>query len=417
MDLDFTLIGLSHRTAPLEVRERFVVSSDDLPACLAAIAAIRGVNEAFVLSTCNRTEVLVHGEPGVDLAPALRAHLFRNLGDDQVYAWRGLQALIHVFRVAAGLDSMILGESEVLGQMRRGYEAALGAKSLGAVLRPLLEQALRAGKRVRAETDVGQGTLSVARVAVDVAAQAFGRFEGCRALIVGAGETGLLTARHLVARGLSAPTFANRTLARAEEAAAELGGRARALDELQSLAGEADIVVTCVDGAEVRIGPDSFDERALRMRDRPLLAIDLSVPRAIDRALAQRSNVLLYDLDDLQRVVGENERGRALAVESSAEILVAELHKFLALRAYASFSPVIAAMRERFERVRDEVLDSIAGARSDRKDLQIAHELSKRLLDVALDHLKEGARATSSEEALDREYRRFLEGLGTRGSS
>src|SRR5690349_11373488 len=120
MELDLTLIGLSHRTTPLEVRERFVVSPEDLPACLAALSAIRGVNEAYVLSTCNRTEVLVHGEPGVDLVPVLRAHLFRNLAEEQVYAWRGLHALIHVFRVAAGLDSMVLGESEVLGQMRRG---------------------------------------------------------------------------------------------------------------------------------------------------------------------------------------------------------------------------------------------------------------------------------------------------------
>jgi glutamyl-tRNA reductase len=413
MELGLTLVGISHRTAPLEVRERYVVSQADLPACLAAIANVGGVREAFVLSTCNRTEALVVGEPGIDVATGVRAQLFRNLPADQVYVWSGLESLIHVFRVAAGLDSVVVGESEVLAQMKRGLDAARDAQVLGSTLKALLQSALHVGKRVRSETEVGQGTLSVARVAVDVAAHAFGRFDTCRALIVGAGETGILVARHLVDRGLKQPTFANRTLARAQEAAAEFGGSAIGLDSLRSIAANADFLVTCVEGGGPQLDLAAFDARALRQRDRPLLAIDLSVPRAIDPALAKLPNVLLYDLDDLQRVVHANRRGRQEALEGTADILVSELHKFLALRAYASFSPAIAAMRDRFERVREEVLDAVAGARSDKKDIEIAHELARRLLDVALDHMKEGARATSSEAALDREYRRFLERLGT----
>ena len=411
VELGLTLVGISHRTAPLQVRERYVVSQEDLPACLAALANVPGVREAFVLSTCNRTEALVVGEPGVDVAAGVRAQLFRNLAGDPVYAWSGLQALIHVFRVAAGLDSVVVGESEVLAQMKRGMEASRSSGALGPTLRPLLQSALHVGKRVRSETEIGQGTLSVARVAVDVAAHAFGRFETCRALVVGAGETGILVARHLVERGLKAPVFANRTVERAEEAAAEFGGRGVGLDSLRSIASASDVVVTCVEGSGIQLDVGSFDARVLRQRDRPLLAIDLSVPRAIDPGLAKLPNVLLYDLDDLQRVVRSNRQGRSVALEGTAEILVSELHKFLALRAYASFTPAISAMRDRFERVREEVLDAVAGARSDKRDIQIAHELARRLLDVALDHMKEGARATSSEEALDREYRRFLERL------
>ena len=411
MELGLSLVGVSHRTAPLEVRERYVVSGADLSGCLAAISAIPGVEEAFVLSTCNRTEALVVGDPGTDPVPPLRAHLFRNLPEEQIYVWRGVHALIHVFRVASGLDSMVVGESEVLGQMKRGVEAAQEAKTLGPLLRSLLPQALHVGKRVRAETGVGRGTLSVARVAVDVAGQAFGRFEGCRALVVGAGETGILVARHLADRGLRSLTFANRTVERAREAAAELGGRAFGLDDLTGLVAESDVVVTCIEGTGSEVGVEAFDRRALRRRDRPLLAIDLSVPRAIDRRVAKLPNVLLYDLDDLQRVVATNRVGRDDALEESSGILVAELHKFLALRAYASFTPAITAMRERFEKVRDEVLDSVAGARSDKKDLQLAHEMCRKLLDVALDQMKEGARATSSEDAIHREYRRFLASL------
>ena len=179
------------------------------------------------------------------------------------------------------------------------------------------------------------------------------------------------------------------------------------------LVAEEDVVVACIEGTGGELGTDAFDRRALKRRDRPLLAIDLSVPRAIDRAVAKLPNVLLYDLDDLQRVVAGNRRGRDEALEESSAILVAELHKFLALRAYASFTPAITAMRERFEKVRDEVLDSVAGARSDKKDLEIAHEMCRKLLDVALDQMKEGARATSSEVAIEREYRRFLSSLET----
>jgi len=409
MELGLTLVGLSHRTASLEVRERYVVSHDDLPACLAALTRVEGVHEAFVLSTCNRTEGLVVGEPHLDLVPALRAHLFRNLGDGQVYVWRGVQALIHVFRVASGLDSMVIGESEVLRQLRRGIEIAQGARTLGGTLAPLLQQALQVGKRVRAQTVIGQGTLSVAQVAVDVAAQAFGRFEHCRALVIGAGETGILVARNFLYRGLKRPTFASRTLERARDAARDFGGCGFTLEDLPALVSDADIIVACVEGADTLLGPEAFDKRAMRKRDRPILVIDLSVPRAIDRSLARLPNLLLYDLDDLQRVVQANQLRRVQSIESATGILVSELHKFLALRAYAAFTPAIASMRERFERTREEVLDSVAGASSDRKNIEIAHVLSRKLLDVALDHMKEGARATSSEETLEREYQRFLQ--------
>jgi glutamyl-tRNA reductase len=410
-NLGLTLVGISHRTAPVAVRERYVVSQADLPACLAALTQIEGVCEAFVLSTCNRTEALVVGAPEADLAPALRAQLFRNLPDEQVYAWRNLQALIHLFRVSAGLDSVVVGESEVLAQMKRGLDSAVAARTLGPTLKPLLQQALHVGKRVRAETEVGQGTLSVARVAVDVAARAFGRFESCHALVLGAGETGLLVARHLKDQAVGRLSFANRTLERARAAAGELQGEAFGLDDLPRVLSTADLIVACVEASATSIDATTFDRKVLRKRDRPVLVIDLSVPRAVDAAVAKLDNLLLYDLDDLSRVVHENLRGRAEAIEGTAEILVSELHKFLSLRTYASFSPAIAAMRERFDHVRDEVLDSVAGARTDPKDIQLAHDLARKLLDVALVQMKESARTTSSEEALDREYQRFLERL------
>jgi glutamyl-tRNA reductase len=409
--LALTLVGISHRTAPVAVRERYVVSHGDLASALGSLLQIPGVSEAFVLSTCNRTEVLVVGEHGVDLAQPVRAQVFRNLAEDHTYVYRDTQALIHVFRIAAGLDSVVVGESEILAQLKRGADTAQQVQSLGALLKPLLQHVLHAGKRVRAETEIGQGTLSVARVAVDIAARVFSRFDRCRALVVGAGETGLLVARHLRDRSIGKLVFANRTLQNAQAVAAELGAEAHGLDALPRLVPTADLVIACVEGGSQPIDPAAFDTHKLAKRERPQLVIDLSVPRAVAPEIARRPNLLLYDLDDLARVVQENRRGREGSSEGSAEILVAELHKFLALRTYAAFTPAIAAMRERFDCVRDEVLDSITGARSDPKDVELAHVLAKRLLDTALAHMKESAKQTRSEDALDREYQRFLENL------
>lgn len=407
-----TLVGLSHRTASVAVREQYCVSQADVPASLRALKATEGVCEAFVLSTCNRTEVLVIGERGRDLGAPVRTQVFRNLGMEHLYAYEDVQALIHFYRVASGLDSLVLGESEILGQIKRGMELAQAEKTLGPTLQSLLQQALHTGKRVRTETQVGQGTLSVARVGVEIAARVFGPFQSVSALVVGAGETGVLVARHLKSSGVKDVAFANRTLARAETAAHEFGGKAWPLELLSEATRTADLVVACVEASEFAVGPAHFDAKAIKRRDRPLLVVDLSIPRSVDPRVAELSNVLLYDMDDLGKVVRENKEGRDLAVEGTAEILVSELHKFLAGRAYAAFGPAIATLRQRFEAVRDEVLDAVAGAKSDPKDVQLAHELTKRLMDVAMVQMKEGARSTRSEEALDREYQRFLDHLG-----
>ncbi len=409
--VSLALIGLSHRTAPLGTRERYVVSPSDLPEVLRALKQVESIEEVCVISTCNRTEALVIGRKGSDVEALVRAQLFRNLPDEQLYSYADVHALIHLFRVAAGLDSVVIGESEILGQMKRGMEAALANGTLGNVLKPLMQQALHVGKRVRSETEVGQGTLSVARVGVDMAERVFGRFGSVHALIAGAGETGVLVARHLKSRGVADLAFVNRTLEHAAQAAAEFGGRAFPLAELPALTAKCDLLVACIEAETPTIDVACFDARSLRRRDRPLLVIDLSVPRAVASEVAQLGNLILYDLDVLQEVVQKNLAGRSEATDSTAGILVGELHKFLALRTYASFSPAIAQMRERFERARDEVLDQVAGAKSSSDTVRLAHELTKKQLDIALDSMKQGARHARSEESLSDEYRRFLENL------
>lgn len=409
--ISLTLVGISHRTAPIAVRERYVVQASDLAECLRVLAQAEGIREAWLVSTCNRTEALVVSDRGSSAAAKVRAQLFRNLVDDEVYEFEDVQALIHLFRVASGLDSLVVGESEILGQMKRCMEQAQATGTLGPVLKPLLQQALHVGKRVRSETSLGTGTLSVARVGIDMAGRIFGRFQNVRALVVGTGETGVLVARHLRELGVRELVFANRTLERALEIANELGGSAHPLSDLKRVINQADLVVSCVEADAPVVTPESFDSRALGRRDRPMLVIDLSVPRSVSQDVGRLENLLLYDMDDLQKVVEEHLRTRRDASDSSSSILLAELHKFLALRTYASFTPAIAAMRERFMAVREEVLDRVSAGKASPESIELAHELTKKLLDTALDSMKEGARSARSEESLDREYRRFLENL------
>lgn len=405
------LIGFSHRTTPVQMRERYAFKPEDVPACLADLLAERDVSEACVVSTCNRTEVLVAADLDADPTDLVKRRVFRNLDPQHLYVYRGVHAVIHLFRVASGLDSQVLGESEVLAQVKRAYDTAQKSDAIGPLLRSLIPHAIRVGKRVRSETELGRGTLSVARLGVDLGRRVFGTFEGRKALVVGAGETGLLVARHLVDQGIARISFANRTRANAENAAAEFGGSSFALDELPAAVKEADIVVTCIDGDGAVLDKQHFDRRALAQRDRPMLVIDLSMPRAVAKEVRQLRNLFVYDLDDLEPKIEDNLRSRGEASRETSDILVGELHKFLSLRVYASFSPAIEELRRRFENVRDEVLDRVSGDHAEPREVELSHELARRLLDVALGQMKEGARYARSEQALDREYQRFLEGL------
>lgn len=405
---ELLLIGFSHRTTPVALREQYAVQPEEAHRHLQDLIQSGEVREACVVSTCNRTEVIVDGAGAEGI---VRRQLLRNLGDEHVYVFRGLQAVIHLFRVASGLDSLVLGETEILGQVKRSYEEAKAAGATGKLLDALLPQAMRVGKRVRNETEVGLGTLSVARVGLELARRVYGSFDKVRALVVGAGDTGLLTARHLLGEGVAGLAFANRTFERAEEAAGELGGQAWQLEELPQAIREADLVVTCVNGGPV-LTTEHFDARHLSRRDRPLLLVDLSVPRAVDPAVDELDGLLTYDLDDLEPVVAKNRSNRdAAAAEEATTILVAELHKFASLRTFASFSPVIAELRRRFDQVRDQTVDGICDEHATPRELELAHDLTRRLLDVALTQMKASARTARTEESLDREYRRFLENL------
>lgn len=408
------LLGISHRNASVQQRELVSVAPETIPSLLEGVRAIAGVQEAFLVSTCNRTEVLVVLDSDQDerrhaVINALHRMLFAPVDRDALNVYSGVEAIVHVFRVTAGLDSLVLGEAQILGQVREAHRLAKEVNSTGAWLEPLLQQASNVGKRVRTETAVGDGTLSVARAGVELAERVFGDFDECSVAIIGAGETGRLAARHFKAGGARKLTFFNRTRERADEAARELGFSAAPLEDLGRHIPSADVVVTCVANAPDLLLPDHVDVRALRNRDRPMVLIDLSVPRAIHPLITALSNALAYNLDDLGKIVDQNRGERQRAAEEAAPLLLAEVHKFLSLRTYASLSPSIAALRKRFEEAREIELDESSGGESSPEALRLAHRLTNRLLDVALDQMKRGARDSIPTESIDEAYQRFLD--------
>lgn len=406
---DLVLVGMSQRTAPVAVREQYAVSEEDARALLQQLSQGGLVEEGVVLSTCNRTEILASTTDGSQGAAALRGALFRNAEERHIYSFRGVEAIMHLFRVASGLDSLVLGETEILGQLKRSLEAGI----TGRQLTPLYEQAITVGKRVRRETSIGEGSLSVARVGLEVAARAIGRFEQRRAVVVGAGETGMLVARNLASASIGSLCLMNRTPARSAEAAQELGGgvESAGLERLPEEFEAADLAVVCVDGAEPLVNAADLNRKALAKRDQPLVVLDLSVPRAVSPEVAGLDGVIVYDLDALLPVVEEHRAGRAAAAEEVTPILIGEVHKFLSLRTFAAFTPAIEELKTGFAEEREQLLDRITSGQATARELELAHAMERQLLHLALSQLKESARQTQSTAALERAYLRFVDGL------
>lgn len=321
------IVGVNHKSAPVALRERLAVTAERLPDALASLQGEAGLREAAILSTCNRTEVLaVQPRP----APAaLRAWLARHHRLSEaalapcLYAKTGREAVHHAFRVAAGLDSMVLGEPQILGQFKACFAAAASLGSLGPELRQLSVAAVQAAKRVRRETAIGEASVSIAATTGLLAERLFSRLADCRALLLGAGETAALVATHLASRSVRQLTFANRTLARAEALAARWGAQAVDLQSLPAVLPQVELVVGSTSSPLPILGK-GMAERAMKARKhKPILMVDLAVPRDIEPEVAELPDIYLYALDDLQQIIEGNLGQRAEAAKE-AERLVAQ---------------------------------------------------------------------------------------------
>ena len=347
---DLFLVGLSHKSAPIEVRERVALTGDALKAALAELRGIDGVAEAFVVSTCNRVEVYVHGE-GID--PARLFFTARSTeAAGHLYEKGGVEAIRHLFRVAASLDSMVVGEQQILGQVKEAYGLASAAQAAGAYVSRLCNRAFATAKRIRTETEIGRGATSMSQVAVELVEKIFGDLRGRAILLVGAGKMGALSAKALTVLGADRILVTNRSPERGLQLAEQVGGAYRAWDELPRLLAEADVVIVST-GAPTYVVTAEMVAHAMKgaRRHRSIALIDLAVPRNVDPSCAHLGDVFAYDVDDMQKVVDATHvarRGEALRAEAIVE---AEVMAFAKERDARAALPVLAQLRRKAEEI------------------------------------------------------------------
>ena len=385
-------LGVSHKTAPLDLRERLSLTEGRAVGALAELTTAEGIHEAAAISTCNRTELyLVVSEPVEAESTALgvltrQAEIRPTELLGHLYSMRSLEAARHLFRVTAGLDSMIVGEAEIQGQVKRAYELALVEGATGPILNRLFRGALAAGGRIREETAIGEKGVSIPSVAVELARRTLGELSERRVLVVGAGETAELVARALVTQGVATVFVANRHYDRAIGLAQRFGGGAVRFEDLPEQLQQADIVVSATNSPHHIVERDEL-EHVMQNRDgRPLLLVDIAVPRDVEPECREVPGVSLHDIDDVQQIVERNASGREAEAQRAEPILTAELDRFERWLASLEVVPTIAALRERADEVVRRVLTENDGrwddlGDADRERLEaMAKAIASRLL-------------------------------------
>jgi glutamyl-tRNA reductase len=358
------VVGVSHKSAPLPIREALSFGGPRLAEALGLVRQQAGLAEAVILSTCNRVEIYGRGhgpEPDRELMAFLCR--FHNRPPESLaghaYVLLGDEAVRHAFRVAASLESMVVGEPQILGQVKEAYQAAESAGTLGSFLNGLKNRSLSAAKRVRTETGIGQNAVSVSSVAVELARKIFRNLKDREVLLVGAGKMTEIAARQLVRTGARATVLGGRTFARAEDLAAALGGRAAPLESLRDELAKADIVISGTGSMDVVIRREDV-EAARRSGQSPLFVIDIAVPRDVDPAVGRLGGVFLYDLDDLKSVAEANMRERLKEVAGAEALVDEEVREFLAWQKSLEVTPLLVELRRRGEAIRS---DEIARAK------------------------------------------------------
>ncbi|MEE8129676.1 MAG: glutamyl-tRNA reductase [Vicinamibacterales bacterium] len=406
--MNLFLLGASHHSAPVDVRERIDFTRRGVPEALAEIAQVPGLSEVVILSTCNRSEIYAACEEPRRIRERLTAFMsaFHDVPESQlvphVYTRADADVVRHLFRVAAGLDSLVVGEPQILGQVKDAYTVASEQRYTGVFLNRLFHWSFGTGKRVRSDTGIGEGAVSVSYAAISLARKIFGTLDNLRALLVGAGEMAELTASHLRSQRVRRIGVANRTAAHASALAAKVDGEAVPWDRITDELTSSDIVVTATGSASPIITRADVETAMKPRRDRPLFIIDIGVPRDVDPASAEIEQVFLYNIDDLRSIIQENLSRRQSQVDLAERMVTTEVDRYMAwLRSRAAI-PTVVALRERFEAIRVAELERLepklaalppdARARID----EVTRLLVERLLSAPTEQLK----AATDEEAV-----------------
>ncbi|MEK6806804.1 MAG: glutamyl-tRNA reductase [Pseudomonadota bacterium] len=382
-------LGLSHHHAPIALRSRVAFADVDQPAALERLRALPGVAEAALLSTCNRTELLAVTEAEDEPRLLNWWSRERQVGEtelgEHLYVHRDFGSVLHSLRVASGLDSMVVGEPQILGQMKQAFAQAQTAHSLGPILSRLFQHSFAVAKRVRSSTEVGAHPVTLAYAAVQRARHIFADFRNATALLIGAGDVSTLMAKHLQQQGIGRLVVANRNLQKAERLAREVRGYAISFDDLASHLADADLVISST-GARGHVLEKHVMERAIaRRRRKPVFMLDLAVPRDLDPKLAELEDIFLYTVDDLREVIAQNQRSRSAAARQAEALVEEQAREFSQWMDARDAAPTLRALREKGRSLRDEVLDKArrrlaAGATPEDVMAYVADTLSNKLL-------------------------------------
>ena len=393
-------LGLNHLTAPVNLREQVAFDAESTGPALQALTREPGVEEAMILSTCNRTELYVSVEAGAEHVPQAwfsRHHqLTAGKLDEFLYRHDEDAAVRHMFRVATGLDSMVLGEPQILGQVKDAYQQARDAQVLRAPMERLLQHTFAVAKRVRTDTRIGAHTVSVAFTAVRLAEQVFTDLRQACVLLIGAGDTIELAARHLVDKQVRRLIVANRTLENAQELATRYGGYAIALNDLGQHLAEADIVISSTAARQPVVTRAMVEKAVAARRRKPMFMVDIAVPRDIEPAVGELDDVFLYGIDDLRQVIDDNRRSREAAAREADAIIDLQVERYMAWRRALGLRNPAVDLRQHAELYRDEVLDKaramLARGKSPDEALAfLANTLTNKLLHHPSARLREAA--------------------------
>ena len=414
--MSFHLIGVNHNTAPVEVRERLALPESRLPEVCKSLCQQEGIEEGMILSTCNRVELLVRRRDGVDNLRSFVCeyfHLDPAEYERYFYDYREEEAVRHIFRVTSSLDSMVVGEPQILGQVKEAYAVARAVGAINSQLDSLLTRAFAVAKRVRTETAVGSSAVSVASVAVELAKKIFGSLNGKHVYLVGAGKMSELAARHLIAHGAASIFVANRTYDRAVQLAKKFHGQAIMFEQLYDTCDKADIVITST-GAPHAIFRREHGELFLsRRRNRPMFFIDIAVPRDVDPGLNKLDGIFVYDIDDLQQAVTSHVADRRKEAERAEAIVALEVQRFQARLQTLDVVPTIVSLQDHLETIRQAEIDRVRGrlgSLSPDQELAVdalTRGIINKIMHTPISTLKTAARQSEATTVIDLVRRLF----------
>ncbi len=408
--MNFQLIGVNHKTAPVEVRERLAIPESRMTEALKRLVEHPGVDEGVIFCTCNRVEVLAQTRNGsADLRGFLRDYF--QIDPDQyephLYEYREREAVRHMFRVAASLDSMVVGEPQILGQVKEAYATARALGTVRSNLDQLLTRAFAVAKRVRTETAIGSSAVSVASVAVELAQKIFGSLKGKRVYLVGAGKMSELAARHLLSHGADSIFIANRTYDRALELAAKFSGEAIHFEELYETCDQGDIIIVSTGAPHILFRPEHGELFLSRRKNRPMFFIDIAVPRNVDPQMNKLDGIFVYDMDDLQQAVSSHVANRKQEALTAEAIVASETERFLIRMQALDVVPTILSLQDHLETIRQAEIDRVRGrlgaltTEQEQAIETLTRGIVKKIMHTPVSTLKTAARDAEATKLID----------------